>query len=177
MCMNTDECVADFTSGEASARTGLLCHVPAMSEHKAMITWSLGDAEFTYDTYSRAHTWTYENGLEVAASAAPQFLGDADRVDPEAAFVAALASCHMLTFLAIAARKRIVVTDYRDSAVGHLQKNEEGRLAVTRVVLQPRVTFRDEEPSAETLDKMHALAHRNCFIANSVLTKIELDLG
>lgn len=148
-----------------------------MSEHKATVSWSLGDAEFTYDTYSRAHTWTYENGLEVPASAAPQFLGDADRVDPEAAFVASLSSCHMLTFLALAARKRLVVTAYSDEAVGHLEKNEAGRLAVTRVVLHPRITFRGEEPSAEALDKLHALAHRNCFIANSVRTKIEVHPG
>ncbi len=148
-----------------------------MSEHKATVSWSLGDAEFTYDTYSRAHTWTYENGLEVPASAAPQFLGDADRVDPEAAFVASLSSCHMLTFLALAARKRLVVTAYSDEAVGHLEKNEAGRLAVTRVVLHPRITFRGEEPSAEALDKLHSLAHRNCFIANSVRTKIEVRPG
>ncbi|MFK7991680.1 MAG: OsmC family protein [Sandaracinaceae bacterium] len=146
-----------------------------MSEHVASIHWTRGDAEFTYETYSRAHTVRFANGIELAASAAPAFLGDADRVDPEASFVAALSSCHMLTFLAIAARKRLVVEGYEDAAIGYLEKNAEGRLAMTRVVLRPKVVFGGAPPEPEQLKRMHATSHRNCFIANSVTTSVTVE--
>ena len=107
-------------------------------------------------------------------SAAPAFKGSAERVDPEEAFVAALSSCHMLTFLAIAAKKRLVVDDYVDSAVGYLEKNEDGKLAMTRVVLRPAIQFADP-PSAETIEKMHHKAHENCFIALSVKTEVTVE--
>jgi len=146
-----------------------------MSEHIASISWQRGEVEFTYEQFSRAHTWRFANGLEVAASSAPQFLGNADRVDPESALVAAVSSCHMLTFLAVAARKRLVVERYEDAAVGYLDKNEEGRLAITRVVLRPEVTFSGEPMDAEQLEKLHALAHKNCFIANSVKCEVAIE--
>ena len=143
-----------------------------MSEHRATIDWNLGDREFTYDTYSRDHQWRFEGGIEVDASAAPSFLGSEERVDPEEALVAAISSCHMLTLLAIAARKRLRVLSYRDAAIGFLEKNEDGKLAVTRVELRPRIEFGDAAPSAEVLERLHKSAHRNCFIANSVRTEV-----
>lgn len=146
-----------------------------MSEHSASIAWRRGDVEFTYDTFPRAHTWRFQNGLEVAASSAPQFLGDADRVDPESALVAAVSSCHMLTFLAVAARKRLIVERYDDDAVGTLEKNADGRLAITRVLLRPKVTFAGEVPNEEQLQKLHATAHKNCFIANSVKCEVTVE--
>lgn len=146
-----------------------------MSEHKATVTWSRGDREFGYETYSRAHTWRFEGGIEVAASSAPAYLGDPALVDPEEAFVAAVSSCHMLTFLAIAARKRLVVDRYEDEAVGVLAKNAQGKLAITRVTLRPRVVFGGEPPSADALARIHHLAHEQCFIANSVTTAITVE--
>lgn len=148
-----------------------------MSEHRSTIEWQRGERAFDYDSYSRKHVWRFENGLDVDASAAPDFLGDADCVDPEEAFVASVASCHMLTFLAIAARKRLVVERYRDAAVGTLEKNEDGKLAVTRVALHPQVEFAGDPPDAAQLEKMHGQAHRACFIANSVRTRIEIASG
>ncbi len=112
-----------------------------MSEHRARIEWRHGGGAFDYDTYDRNHTWALPNGMVIAASAAPAFLGDESKTDPEEAFVAALSSCHMLTFLAIAARKRLVVESYVDDAVGRLEKNADGQLAVTVVDLRPRVVF------------------------------------
>ncbi|MBW2267807.1 MAG: OsmC family protein [Deltaproteobacteria bacterium] len=146
-----------------------------MSEHRSTIEWQRGDAAFDYESYSRNHTWRFENGLGVEASAAPEFLGDAARIDPEEALVASIASCHMLTFLALAARKRWVVERYRDAAVGTLEKNSDGKLAVTRVVLHPEVEFADVAPSTEQLEKAHHKAHEGCFIANSVRTQIDLE--
>lgn len=146
-----------------------------MSEHKASIAWDRDGHDFGYDTYSRNHTWRFLNGQEVGASAAQEFLGDPAMVDPEAAFVASVASCHMLTFLAIAARKRLTVERYEDDAVGTLAKNEDGRLAVTRVVLRPRITFAGDPPSEAAIDKMHHQAHQTCFIANSIRTEVEVE--
>ena len=143
-----------------------------MSEHRAELLWLRGDVRFTYETYSRDHVWTFDGGMEVAATAAPAYRGSPGRVDPEEAFVASIASCHMLTFLAIAARKRFNVRSYRDSAVGHMEKNEQGRLAVTRVELSPRIEFDGDPPDARTLEKMHEVSHEECFIANSVRTTI-----
>ena len=80
-------------------------------------------------------------------------------MDPEEAFVAALSSCHMLTFLAIAAKKRIVIDSYDDHAVGHLEMNDAGRLAITRVVRQPEIGFAGDEPDVDTLEEMHHRAH------------------
>ncbi len=147
-----------------------------MEAHKAIIDWKRGDKEFTYQTYSRDHDWTFEGGISVRASAAPDFLGNADLVDPEEAFVAALSSCHMLTFLAVAAKKRFVVESYRDEAVGYLEKNSEGKLAMTRVVLRPEVRFGgDKLPAPDELEKIHDTAHHQCFIANSVTTEVSVE--
>lgn len=146
-----------------------------MSEHTAAIRWALGEAAFTYEAYPRAHAWGFDAGLEVPASAAPDYLGDADRVDPEEALVAAVASCHMLTFLAIAAKKRIGVLAYEDDAVGTLAKNEDGRLAVTRIALRPRITFEEPGPDAASIERLHEGAHRNCFIANSVKAEVVVE--
>lgn len=147
-----------------------------MSEHHATVEWERGSAEFEYKSYSRDHIWKFEGGIQVGASSAPEYLGNANRVDPEKAYVASLASCHMLTFLAIAARKRLVVDRYQDAAVGFLEKNADGKLAVTRVVLRPRVSFGFRPPSREGLERIHELAHQECFIANSVRTSVTVQI-
>ena len=112
-----------------------------MSEHIVDVSWSRGEHEFSYPSYSRDHTWTFDGGETVKASANPAFLGSDAAVDPEEAFVAALSSCHMLTFLAIAAKKRLVVDSYDDHAVGVMAKNADGRLAITEVTLAPRIVL------------------------------------
>ena len=147
-----------------------------MSEHRASLRWRRGEAAFTYETYTRDHVWRFPGGVEVPASSAPEFRGNAALVDPEAALVAALSSCHMLTFLAIAARKRIVVESYDDEAVGVLEKNAEGKLAVTRVVLRPKVVFGEgASVSKEDLERLHHRSHEECFIANSVKTDVTVE--
>jgi len=144
-----------------------------MSEHKATIAWSRDGTDFSYKAYSRDHVMRFENGVEVPASAAPAYLGNPQRVDPESAFVAALSSCHMLTFLAVASYKGFVVDQYEDHAIGYLEKNAAGKLAMTRVELHPRIVFGSVKiPTATDLDWMHDKAHRECFIANSVSTEI-----
>jgi len=146
-----------------------------VSHHEAKISWSRGGHGFGYEEYPRDHTWSFEGGPEVAATAAADFRGSAARVDPEEAFVAAVASCHMLTFLAIASRKRLVVDRYDDTATGVMEKNADGKLAITRVTLRPKVAFAGAAPAAEALARVHELAHESCFIANSVRCEIVVE--
>jgi organic hydroperoxide reductase OsmC/OhrA len=146
-----------------------------MSEHVVDVSWSRGEHEFTYLTYSRDHEWRFDSGVTVQGSANPAYLGSESAVDPEEAFVAALSSCHMLTFLAIAAKKRLVIDSYDDHAVGVMAKNEAGRLAITQVTLRPKISFAGETPDAETLERMHHRSHQECFIANSVTTSVTVE--
>jgi organic hydroperoxide reductase OsmC/OhrA len=147
-----------------------------MSEHVVDVSWSRGEHEFTYQSYSRDHEWRFDGGVTVPGSANPAYLGtDSGTVDPEEAFVASLSSCHMLTFLAIAAKKRLVVDSYVDHAVGVMAKNEAGRVAVTKVTLHPVITFAGETPDEAALDRLHHLSHQECFIANSVTTEIVVE--
>jgi organic hydroperoxide reductase OsmC/OhrA len=145
----------------------------SMSEHKMTLKWERGGAEFSYQKYPRDHTWAFDGGHTMTATAAPAYLGNPANVDPEEAFVAALSSCHMLTFLAIACKQKFVLDSYEDEAVGYLEKNAAGRLAITRVELRPRIAWSGErKPTAEELERMHHAAHENCFIANSVTTQV-----
>jgi organic hydroperoxide reductase OsmC/OhrA len=146
-----------------------------MSEHRTQVSWARGADSFSYETYDRTHRWRFAGGREFDASAAPEYRGRAELPNPEEALVAALSSCHMLTFLALAARRRFVVDGYEDDAVGHLEKNADGQLAITRVELRPRVTFSGEKrPTPEALASLHEAAHRECFIANSVKTEVSV---
>jgi organic hydroperoxide reductase OsmC/OhrA len=147
-----------------------------MSEHKMTLTWNRGDAPFEYQKYPRNHTWKFDGGHEMTATAAPAYLGDPKNVDPEEAFVASLSACHMLTFLAIAAKQKFVLDEYVDEAVGYMEKNAEGRLAITRVVLGQKTKFSgDRHPSKQELDEMNHTAHEQCFIANSVKTEVTVE--
>ncbi len=144
-----------------------------MTEHIAEISWNRTSPGFTYEEYNRRHSWTFDGGAVVQGSASPAFRGETDCVDPEEALVAAIASCHLLTFLAICARKRITVEAYEDRAVGVMTKNAAGKLWVSRVDLHPRVTFSNGvDVDAATLEKLHHDSHVECFIANSVKTEI-----
>ncbi|HCM0970896.1 OsmC family protein [Vibrio parahaemolyticus] len=153
-----------------------------MSKHTALITWQRQANEiFSDNQYSRAHTWRFDGGLLVPASPSPHVvplpLSVEENVDPEEAFVAALSSCHMLVFLSIAAKRRYVIDSYVDAAEGELTGGENGKEWVSRVELNPTVVFSgDKQPSYEQLEKMHHMAHENCFIANSVKTEIVTNI-
>jgi organic hydroperoxide reductase OsmC/OhrA len=147
-----------------------------MSEHKIGLEWKRESERFTYDTYNRDHIVTFEGGASVSVSAAPAYRGNAALVNPEESLVAALSSCHMLTFLAVAAKKRFTVDRYSDHAVGFLEKNQNGRLAITRVVLHPQVEFSGPTlPSPKEIAELHEQAHSGCFIANSVTTEVSVE--
>lgn len=148
-----------------------------MSEHPATIRWQRTSDDFGYDNFNRDHELDFGHGVRVPASSAPDYLGTPERVDPEQAFVAALSSCHMLTFLALAAKRRFVVEAYDDESVGYLEKNDDGRMAMTRVRLRPRVRFgADATPNPEELAQLHEKAHKYCFISNSVTARVDIEL-
>ena len=151
-----------------------------MSSYTAVVTWEREGAVFSDNRYSRAHRWTFDGGITVVASSSPHVvpvpMSRPDAVDPEEAFVASLSSCHMLTFLWIAARRGFVVERYHDEAVGVLSKDAAGQLAMTSVVLHPQVTFAgDRTPDTEALEAMHHEAHDQCFIARSVKTDVRCE--
>jgi organic hydroperoxide reductase OsmC/OhrA len=149
-----------------------------MSEHRITLRWSRATSDFDYKSYNRDHSVTFKNGQSLPMSAAVAYRGNADLVDPEEAFVAALSSCHMLTFLALAANRRIIVDEYIDDAVGYLSKNDADKLAVTRVTLRPRITFGSgSAPDDTTLAALHDKAHHECFIANSVKTEVTVEMS
>src|ERR1700744_2748473 len=133
-----------------------------MAEHHISLGWSRGDAPFTYDAYPRNHTIAFKNGAPVIFSASPAYKGDAGKGDPEDMLVAALSSCHMLSFLAIAAKKKVTVESYEDDAVGFLE-NDGGRWWMARGTLGPQVVC---SADAATLAQIHHLAHEACFISN-----------
>lgn len=145
-------------------------------EYRATTTWRRTSADFTYETYNRAHEVKFGGGETVPWSSAPEFKGEAQRVNPEEAFVASLSTCHMLTFLAIAARKRFTVDAYIDEAVGVMERNAQGKFWIARVSLRPKIAFSGlRQPSTGELSELHHAAHENCFVANSVKTEVVVD--
>jgi len=150
-------------------------------EYKATVSWKRAGGEpFTDGKFSRGHEWTFDGGVTVPASSSPLSVrlpfSKADAVDPEEALVAALSSCHMLTFLYLAYRQGFVVDSYDDDAVGVMTKNERGKLFVSRVALRPRIAFSGaKRPSADDLSQLHHHAHEECYIANSVLTEVVVE--
>lgn len=151
-----------------------------MAQYQAAIHWQRGDAAFTDNRYSRAHVWRFDGGVEVPASSSPQVvplpMSSAAAVDPEEAFVASLASCHMLWFLSFAAAHGLCVDRYDDAAIGVMAKNAEGRMAMIEVTLRPRVDFAaGTQPTRQALTELHDRAHEACFIAASVLTRVSCE--
>ena len=152
-----------------------------MSEHLATVQWSRGDQDFTGSRYSRAHEWRFDGGAVVRGSSAPSTLvppplSDPTAVDPEEALVAALSSCHMLFFLAFAAKGGFTVDSYRDEAVGTLGRDDRGKTSITTVTLKPGVVFSGAPgPDAATIEALHHRAHEACYIASSIRAEVTIE--
>lgn len=149
-----------------------------MTEHRehhydAVCSWK-GSTGAGYEHYSRAHDMSAPPAqARLALSSDPAFRGDPARLNPEQLLVMAAASCQMLSFLAIAARKRIDVVDYEDRAEGFMPEDDKP-VRITRILLKPRITVRGEVDQ-ETVEKMVELAHHQCFIANSLKSDIQIQ--
>ena len=153
-----------------------------MTQFVATIGWERGQQDFADQRYSRAHVWRFDGGLTVPASSSPHSvplpMSDPGAVDPEEALVAAVSSCHMLFFLSIAAQRGFVVDSYLDQAQGILEKNSEGKMALTRITLAPAIAFSAaRQPAASELDAMHHAAHDKCYIANSIKAEVTIQAG
>jgi organic hydroperoxide reductase OsmC/OhrA len=151
-----------------------------MSIYTATIRWSRNEAEgFAKGQYSRAHEWVFDGGITVPASGSPHIVpapwSEAAAVDPEEAFVASLSSCHMLFFVDFARRAGLVADEYVDDAQGVLEKRADGKMAMTRVTLRPRVSWTGEPPDEAAVADLHHRAHEACFIANSVTTEVTVE--
>ena len=151
-----------------------------MHKYEAEISWRREGESFTNNRYSRGHQWSFDGGVKIMASSSPLSVpvpySVVEAVDPEEALVAAAASCHMLWFLSITATHGYVVESYVDNAVGIMEKNAEGKIAITRITLRPRIEFSgDRSPSAEELQSLHHQAHDECFIANSLKSEIVIE--
>jgi organic hydroperoxide reductase OsmC/OhrA len=151
-----------------------------MSAHVVSVQWERNNQAFTDRRYSRRHTWTFDGGAVVAGSSSPHVVpvpaSDPTAVDPEEAFVASIASCHMLWFLDLAAQAGWMVDDYRDDATGVMTRDAGGKQAITTVTLHPRVSISGpNRPDLAALTNAHHRAHEACFIANSVKTEIRCE--
>ena len=151
-----------------------------MSHYSAETLWERKDADFLDNRYSRRHLLRFDGGLEVPGSSSPSVvplpMSDASALDPEEAFVSSLSSCHMLWFLTMAVKRKFRVDRYFDAATGVMEKNAEGRVAMTVVTLRPEVQFSGQSlPSAEQHEAMHHSAHDQCFIATSVKTEVRCE--
>ena len=147
-----------------------------MSLHTVSIIWSRQGQTFVDGQYSRAHRWTFDGGIDVQASASPSIvklpLSAAEAVDPEEAFVASLASCHMLWFLDLASKSGLLVDSYEDDAEGTMGRNDKGKLAMLQIALRPFVRFLGHQPSPDVIGDIHHRAHQECFLARSVRCEV-----
>jgi organic hydroperoxide reductase OsmC/OhrA len=151
-----------------------------MGTHNATIRWFASPGEdFAKGQYSRAHSWNFDGLANVAASASPHIVpmpwANPDAVDPEEAFVASAASCHMLFYLDFARRAGLIVTGYEDEAEGVMEKGADGKMRITRITLRPRIVYGGEEPTQAVVDELHHKAHEACFIANSITSEIVVE--
>ena len=148
-----------------------------MSEHRIGLEWSRNGGPFERGNYSPGHLIHFAGGQTLQGAPSLAYGGDDAHADPEQLLLSALSACHMLTFLAIAANRSYVIDSYRDDAVAILDKNAEGKMAVARAILAPKVVFSgDNKPTADEYAKLHERAHAGCFIAHSVKTVVEFRL-
>jgi organic hydroperoxide reductase OsmC/OhrA len=151
-----------------------------MSTYTAIIRWTRDpETDFARGQYSRAHNWSFDGGITLAASASPHVVpapwSNKDAVDPEEAFVASLASCHMLFFVDLARRAGLVIDSYVDEAEGVLERRDDGKMWMSSVTLRPKIDWCGDAPDDATIADLHHKAHDACFIANSVTTKVTVE--
>jgi len=151
-----------------------------MAQHKAKIEWKCTTPDFRLGKYTREHTWTFDGGVSVPASAAPAVVpapwSNPAHVDPEEAFVASISSCHMLTYLHVARLAGFQIESYADEAVGEMAKNERGVAWVAVVTLNPTIIYSgDKRPTHEQEAELHHKAHDGCFVSQSVKTEVKVS--
>jgi len=154
--------------------------VMVMSRHRAKLLWNRGDTVFLRGRYSREHTWMFDGGAIIAASSSPSLVptphSNPANVDPEEAYVAAISSCHMLTFLYLASQRGLQIDSYQDDAVGEITKDETGNAWISEVTLNAKVTYSGaRQAMCGEIDRLHHLAHEQCIIANSIRSEVTVN--
>lgn len=152
-----------------------------MSEHYAKVSWQRSTSEaFSDSKYSREHQWHFDGGMVIKASSSPHVVplpySVETNVDPEEAFIASVSSCHMLFFLAFAAKSNFIIDEYIDDAIGLMEKGADNRTSITKITLRPKVVFSGElQPTKVDVEELHRQSHERCFIANSINSKVVVE--
>mgnify|MGYP001480549872 CR=1 FL=1 len=146
-----------------------------MSNLSIKLIWTLNDGELSFGKYSTDHKIEINDQIVVDASSAVEYGGNPNNLNPEQGLAAAMSSCHMMTFLALAAKMKWPVVTYEDKAVAYLDKNSNGKMSVNKIELNPQITFQNNfKVSKEELSTMHDRSHRYCFIANSLSKEVKV---
>ena len=146
-----------------------------MSEISIGLTWRLGDGKMTPDNYSNVHEIVFTPKIKITADSAPDWRGNEINCNPEQTLAASLSSCHLMTFLALAAKMKWPVISYKDKAIATLGKNSKGQMSVIKLELNPKVEFSNKfivDPNE--MKKVQDRAHRYCFIANSLSDEVRV---
>ena len=142
------------------------------------IEWKLNNDVFSPGKYSTYHNIKINDKININADSASSYGGNVDNMNPEQSLAASLSSCHMMTFLALAAKFKWPVKNYKDNAIAHLGKNSDGKMSVTKIELNPQILFSDDfKVSEEDMSKMQDRSHRYCFIANSLSKEVEIMIN
>ena len=142
------------------------------------LNWTLGNGELSYGKYSTDHKIKINDEILLNAGSAAEYGGSPNNLNPEQALAAAISSCHMMTFLALAAKMKWPVITYEDKAVAYLEKNSKGNMSVNKIELNPKITFQNNfSVSDKEMAKMQDRSHRYCFIANSLSEEVEIVIN
>ena len=148
-----------------------------MSELSINIEWNLKEESFEPETFSKNHK-IYINDNIFNAGSAPEYGGKENEINPEQSLAASISSCHMMTFLALAAKMRWPVKSYKDNAHAFLGKNSKGKMCVNKIELNPIIKFNNDfSVSKDEMDKMQDRSHRYCFVANSLSDEVEIKIN
>ena len=146
--------------------------------HSIEIIWELGDQELSPGKYLTDHKVILNENLTIDGGSSPDYGGSVSNINPEQKLAAAVSSCFMMTFLALAAKMKWPVKNYKDKAIAHLGKNSDGKMIVVKIELNPKVLFsNDFKISEEEMSKMQDRSHRYCFIANSLSKEVEIVIN
>jgi ferredoxin-NADP reductase/organic hydroperoxide reductase OsmC/OhrA len=168
--------LANKSSTQSTIPTRSLSTNPGHAEHHITLAWERSTSDFVYETYNRNASLTFSGGSKIDVSNPPHYFGDAKLANPEELLVSALSCCYMQTFLAVACKKDFIVNQYLDHATGISGRNEKGKNSVTEITLNPLIIFAEKQPDKETLHAMQEKAHENCFISNSIASKVSINI-
>ena len=149
-----------------------------MSKISIDLIWKLGEGKMSSNNYSNQHEITFTPNIKITGDSAPDWRGNELNTNPEQTLAASLSSCHMMTFLALAAKMNWPVLSYKDNAIATLGKNSKGQMSVIKLELNPKVEFSGSfKVDKIEMKKVQDRAHRYCFIANSLSDEVKVFIN